>query len=313
MAEPLPWQTRASRGAYVQHLKDIRITDRALAGVLRDAANDAERIVRQTLGNPANVSQAVRRAQYQQSIAALRQAQAELWGEVTRATRAGMTRSAAAASQGADELLGVLLRAVETQGLGSAAEAEALLASFRRAAQAAMEDVRSRIINNIPLSDRVFRTQALSQGWIDRAVNRGIAQQLSAREIAANVKGMIRPDTPGGVNYAAKRLARTEINNAFHATDVRQAQSLPWHEAFKWELSGSHPRPDVCDDYAEDDANNLGPGIFPTQFIPSKPHPQCLCYLTSITVSPDQFNQSLLNGDYDGWLRSQGFVGISGR
>lgn len=304
MALPEPWMSDVSRGAYVKHLQTIRVTDRQIATILKDAAQEAERIVAQTLGNPANVSQAVRRSQYASSLQALRDAQGELWGSVTRATREGMGRAALLAEEAHMEMLSILGRAVDAD------EAAMLMNSMNGAARAAAGDVRSRLLNNIPLSDKVYRTQQLSQGWVDKAVNRGIATQKSAREIARDVRGMIRPDVRGGVSYAANRLARTEISDAFHATDVRQAQSLPWIDGMKWEVSGSHPRPDICDDLAEDDSDGLGSGVYRPPNVPNKPHPQCLCHLITVTVQPEDFNAALMSGAYDDWLMSQGYLGI---
>lgn len=309
MAEPLPWMKEASRTAYTDHLRAIRVTDRAVATALRDAAAEGERIIARTLSDPSNVSQSVRRAQYSQSVQALREAQATMWGEVTRATRSGIERATVAATASQDEMLAVLLRAVDQEALGGPAQARLLLDLMSTGARAAAEDVRSRLINNIELSDQVYKSQALSQGWVDRTVNRGIGLQKSAREIAKDVKGLIRPDTPGGVSYAAKRLARTEINNAFHATEIRQGLELPWVDAFQWELSGSHPRPDDCDDYADHD-DGLGPGVWPKADVPSKPHPQCMCWIAAVTVQPNDFNSRLVNGEYDGWLKSNGMLGI---
>jgi len=309
VAEQLPWMKDASRGAYVEHLRAIRVTDRAMAVVLRDAAADAERLIVRTLSDPANVSQTVRRAQYQQSILALREAQAELWGEVTRATQSGITRATVAASQSQAEMLNVLLRAVDENALGGPTQARFLLDSMSTAAKAATEDVRSRLVNNIQLSDQVYKSRALSDGWVERTVNRGIAGQKSAKEIAKSVRHLIRPDTPGGVSYAANRLARTEINNAFHATEIRQGMELPWVEAYQWELSGSHPRTDECDDFAELD-DGLGPGVWAKGDVPAKPHPMCLCWISAVTVQPNEFNSRLLSGNYDGWLQSKGMMGI---
>lgn len=307
MAEPLPWMTDASRTAYTDHLRAMRVSDRQVAAVLRETAREGERLIARTLSDPKNVSQAVRRSQYQQSVLALREAQANLWGEVTRTTRGGIERATLAATEGSDALLGVLTRAVDEQALGGSIQARQLLDSFTTAAHAASEDVRTRLINNIRLSDQVYKTQALSQGWIDKAVNRGIGLQKSAREIAKDVRHLIRPDTPGGVSYAARRLARTEINNAFHGTTIRQGLAHPWVEGFQWNLSASHPRPDDCDDFAEHD-EGLGRGIWAADEVPAKPHPQCLCYLVTVSVRPKDFNSALLSGQYDPWLMSQGYA-----
>jgi len=72
------------------------------------------------------------------------------------------------------------------------------------------------------------------------------------------------------VGYAAKRLARTEINNAFHAQAIADVQEKPWVEHVTWHLSKMHkPIPgDLCETY---DGQQ-----FSTDLVPLKPHPQCV-------------------------------------
>lgn len=143
----------------------------------------------------------------------------------------------------------------------------------------------------IPLSQQVYRTRSLSQGWVDRLINIGIGRGLTARELARSVRDHIRPDVRGGVSYAAMRLARTEINNAFHTAAIVAAQDKPWIEGMEWRLSGSHPKPDICD--------LLAGNVYPVGSVPPKPHPQCFCYVIPKEPDEDDFVAAFARGDYD--------------
>jgi len=64
--------------------------------------------------------------------------------------------------------------------------------------------------------------------------------------------------------YNAMRVARTEIQRAWRRTYVEQAKKLPFVKGIKWNLSGSHPKKDICDEYA------------------------CLCYLTTVLADIEE-------------------------
>jgi hypothetical protein len=154
----------------------------------------------------------------------------------------------------------------------------------------------------IPLSKQVYRTNSLTNKWVDNLINRAIGRGLSAKELAREVKQFIKPNVRGGVSYAALRLARTEINNASHATAIAQATEKPWALGMQWHLSASHPKRDECDDLAKEDSHDLGAGVFPPDAVPLKPHPQCFCYVTPEVVGEDEFLSHLIAGDYDEFL-----------
>lgn len=116
----------------------------------------------------------------------------------------------------------------------------------------------------------------------------GILTQQDPRKIAQDVERYIKPTTPGGTHYAALRVARTEMNNAFHDTARQEAKGSPWTQSMQWHLSGRHPEPDECNEYADTDKHALGKGAFPVDDVPDKPHPQCLCFVTPNLPSPAQ-------------------------
>jgi len=152
----------------------------------------------------------------------------------------------------------------------------------------------------VPLSDRVYNSSVHIGGQLDRIVNSAIARGLSAVEFAREVRQFVNPLTPGGVRYAAMRLARTEINNAAHAMAVHAVRDTPWIDKMQWHLSGSHGRPDVCDQLAKGGPNNNG--AYPKGAVPSKPHPQCLCFVTPVSADDEEFESNLLAGRYNQYL-----------
>jgi len=142
-----------------------------------------------------------------------------------------------------------------------------------------------------PLSGRVYDTKKLATGWVDDKINQALVSGWDAKRLAKEISGSIRPDTPGGVSYAANRLARTEINNAFHASAAKRYQDSGIVDGVDWNLSSSHPEGDVCDSLA-------GDSPYDVEEIPAKPHPNCYCYITPHLPEPDEFIDNLLAGKY---------------
>lgn len=270
--------------------------DQQLSGVLVDAANDATGRL-ESLAGTAGVGAQVRRAQLGQVRRELGKTAEALWagasdGLVVAAGKAG--QAAAAAATNTNKMLFRAFPGGIPPGLPEALKAQA---------QSTVNQYLARTANGIPLSAQVYRTKALADGVIDQEINRSLLLGESWKEMADRVKDSIRPDVKGGVAYAAKRLGRTEINNAFHTSQVNAHRDEPWVLAYKWNLSGSHPRADVCNEYAEDSHFKGGEaGEWKKEEVPGKPHPQCLCHLTTVVVDEDAFVNGFLNGHYDKYL-----------
>lgn len=76
----------------------------------------------------------------------------------------------------------------------------------------------------------------------------------------------------GSLSFNAFTIARTEINYTYRDALVQLHKNKPWVEGYRWNLSLSHPKKDICDLWAEGspyDDDELPTG-----------HPNCLCYLT---------------------------------
>lgn len=273
------------------------ITRGELATILNTAASDAAKLVETNLAR-GTVSGTIRAKQLQAASEGLGSLSSSMWGQVGAATRAGVYNAAElAVNQQIDReyLMGMPFNAIRQY------EEQMFFNAYQSA-----EDIISRKTNGFALADRIYRNGQATVMQVGKIVDRGLALQQSAREIARQVRGHFRPDVPGGSSYAAMRLARTEINNAHHDTTKRLTEDQPWVLGYKWNLSSSHPKPDACNQYAEDDHDDLGPGVYKKGNAPSKPHPQCLCYLSIFQEDRELFQAKLVNGAYDDRLRGMG-------
>jgi hypothetical protein len=169
-------------------------------------------------------------------------------------------------------------------------------------AKAGIDAYISRKENTHQLSRRVYGNLNLFTGKVDKRINIHLLKGSSAEEIARDIARFISPTTPGGVSYAAMRLGRTELANAFHTTTIRHGREMPWVSGYKWNLSGSHGRPDECNKLAEQDRDRMGAGVYKKSNVPDKPHPQCLCFLTVEQVSEDMFIRNMNRGFYDRYM-----------
>lgn len=269
-------------------------TDTRIRTILVDAAEDAAQTVT-ALQTNSTFSAGVRSAQLRLTMKEIKDVLSGLFDELAPVIRNGQKQEAEAAIDGLTE--------TDRDYLEAAFQNSVSASDFVRAQkfQAQLQVVNA--INRVtksdrPLSARVYRTKALAQRWVQRDVTIEIAKGSSAKEIAGVVRKHIRPNTPGGVSYAALRLGRTELNNAFHATAITFSQDRPWIQGMEWHLSAVHQhdegRVEVCETYAGQ--------IFDVNSVPAKPHPQCRCFVAPILEPPDVFIRNLTAGQYRDWI-----------
>lgn len=264
-------------------------TDEALLKLLADSAKEArqhaEALAR--LGHGA-----ARGAEYTLRARALHQAMRQIWEGTGYLTIFGEHQVAQAALEASAYL--------NQRYLNHLPEFTSLMLEHQ--AQSGLDSFISRQENTLQLSKRVYANMALWQDKVDRRINMSLLQGKSAREIAKDVEQYINPNVMGGVKYAAMRLGRTELGNAFHYTTIRSTREMPWIQGYKWYTSGSHGKQDVCDDYAGDDHDNLGPGVFKKANVPEKPHPQCMCWVEAVGMDDDAFVKAFNAGRFDAYL-----------
>lgn len=269
--------------------------DRALAKQLVAAANEASKAILAMAGDPA-VGIATRRAQMQILKKELYRQAEELWPGIGKTVEGGMHSAAAGAAAGTNYLNGVLLNSV-------GGRIPALEQAMLEQAKHTTDLLIARGANGIPLAESVYGAQNLANKSVDKVLANGLLLGLSAAEIAKSVSHLIRPDVKGGISYSAMRLGRTEINNAFHTVQQTSRQEEPWTTGFKWNLSGSHPKPDECNEYADEVHVKGGDkGVYAKGDVPGKPHPNCLCFLTPEQVGDDEFIDAFLQGKYSGYI-----------
>lgn len=229
----------------------------------------------------------VRKAQLNSTLAAIKRMQRSMW---TGGVAPLVTRGVDDAERAAESAVETMTR-VAYASLPDAA-AEILVRGLRAAAESGLKSDRAR--KRRELSARVYRQASLNEGKVEQLIREGLISNLSAKELAFTVYEHVSPTAKGGASYAAMRLARTEINNAFHERQLQGAKR-PGVKAAKWNLSGSHRVPDLCNVYA----SHNGTGQWGADSIPEKPHPQCFCYLTYVTTPPEEFRKRLAAGSFD--------------
>lgn len=290
MAQPLPKPNQP----LLDVLSVSGVTLAELDQMLRDGAQEAERLIPKLLEKHTTGGK-VKAAQLRLVLRELRVAQSALWGDLGAVTRSGVVQ---AALKGADGALGVLASVFAKTGTPVP---RALLAAWSQQAKAGIDAILAKSKNGIPLSRAVYKAQVLASGQVDRKVAQGLLLGHNAKTIAKSVKDMILPNVAGGVSYAAHRLARTEINHAYQTAQAERHKDEPWTRGMRWNLSKSHPAPDVCNVNAAQDLHGLGAGVYPAGMRPDS-HPNCLCYQTPVQVSEEEFIDNFLNGDYNSYL-----------
>lgn len=263
--------------------------DKRVADALRSAATDAADRIRKI--DDGNRSDSVLRVQYNLALRAIRRITHELFGEIGGIIREERISAAIAAVEAGEFDDKQILKALFPDKGAREAYIESLKQTARRDIEATITRI---LMTELPLSRRVYKTESLANGSVSRLVNNHLARGDSADVIAESVSEHISPDTPGGIGYAAKRLGRTELNNAFHAQCIKQNQEKPWVTSIRWMLSKSHKNypGDPCEDYAR-------MRDFPKDQVPRKPHPNCYCYVIPILEPYEIFEQNLLIGMYD--------------
>lgn len=163
------------------------------------------------------------------------------------------------------------------------------------------------------LSDRVWKVTEGMGSDMGRAIEVAIAEGTPAQKLSQRVRELLNEPNklfrrvrdkktgelklsqaaqayhPGAGVYRssyknAMRLARTEVNMAYHVADTERWTKSWWVIGIRVQLSNNHtvrdskgkPQPlvDICDELA---------GDYPADFKFSGWHPQCRCFATAIT------------------------------
>lgn len=286
----------AGESPIATYARVTRVTDRYLLQLLADAAKDAEKEAR-LLAATEQFGKMTKAAQQRLIVNKLHKSMHDLYERIGHLTIFGEREAARAADEAMDFLQNKAWKGVRKDLL----DRRRLI---QRQADAGLESFISRSENAVRLSSLVYKNWQFSRGIVNREVSKALLRGLNATDFARIVAATIDPGVSGGVSYAAMRLARTEINNAFHFTSIRYTREMPWVEGYRWNLSGSHPHLDVCNDMANANHDGIGRGVYKKGNVPGKPHPHCLCYITTVTADSGTFERQLRNGSYDRYFKS---------
>ncbi len=160
---------------------------------------------------------------------------------------------------------------------------------------------RRNLLDGITVGQRIKTVETGSLKTVQNIIYTGIKDGKSAKQLAADISGYVVKDVDGrwvspyqyyrsrfgykvnkvpkgipagSMQYNAVRIARTEINNTWREATLRATKDQPWVTGYTWNLSGSHPATDICDDLANGSPYTRGN-------VPMTPHPHCMCYLTT--------------------------------
>lgn len=159
--------------------------------------------------------------------------------------------------------------------------------------------------NGYRLSDRIWNTSDDTRTAINKLLRDGIQQGWSAEKLAKTVEQFLDPSRaplrtkkPYGrdASFDAMRLARTELARAHAQASYIAGLANPYVSGMDWALSPSHPRVDICDQYA---TIGMGGGRIREAYkfgearIPPA-HPHCLCRMQPyVSETPQQVTDKL--------------------
>lgn len=89
----------------------------------------------------------------------------------------------------------------------------------------------------------------------------------------------------------AMRVTRTETNIAYRRADNERWSQMDFVLGQRVQLSKNHPKKDICDKLQ---------GDYPKEFVFDGWHPQCFCYVTPITIPPEEtvhLTEMMLRGE----------------
>lgn len=274
-------------------------TDANINQLFEAASRDAQRLIG-TLDPSSGIGAATRRQQLVNARTQLNGISSAVWSETGDVIKTGAFQGASLA---ADQLmdLDMALGMPSNVILGYA---EGMQFNAALAAEAVVQNK----THGFTLNQRVYRNSQATTSRAMRVVDSGLLLGRSAKEIAADVRKFIDPATPGGASYAANRLARTEINNGYHEANKAMMERRPWIDFVQWHLSGSHPEADICDTIAEGGDHPQNAGQYKSSNVPRRPHPQCICFITAVTPTPEKFLDDLVDGEFDDFLDAEGLA-----
>lgn len=146
--------------------------------------------------------------------------------------------------------------------------------------------------DGLTLADRLWRLDSETRRVMQDKILTAIAKGTSARDLGRDLRSYLTKAGQGNARYNAMRLARTEINTAHREAHIQSTLDAngklkEFIHAIGWRLSLSHKERDICDVWASQDIDKLGPGNYLPEHVPvDHPHGLCATY-TLLKAHPD--------------------------
>ncbi len=140
---------------------------------------------------------------------------------------------------------------------------------------------------------------------LDALIEGGLARGVAARTLAKDIQSLMlggsasAPRSTYGLDssdlsglktawYDSRRIAVTEINNAYRESNHQALAASGIVDAVQWQLSGAHPAEDECDEIAEESSDGYPPGFYLLDEWPLAPHPFCACGQGAVMFLPTE-------------------------
>lgn len=170
---------------------------------------------------------------------------------------------------------------VEVKGIGR------ISASVGRISEESVNAVYQRVLDDgLHLSERLWQNNQTARTALEDLVTQAIAENKSARKLALEIRQHLTEEGQANARYNSERLAVTEINNAHREAHARSlltsdGRLKDFASGIGWRLSSSHRQPDICDVWASQDIDGLGPGNYYPQNMPVD-HPWGHCHTVTL-------------------------------
>lgn len=207
-----------------------------------------------------------------------------------------------------DGLLMESLERAATWGAEAAAGGVATAATMR-VSHEALAFIQTFVAEDgLQLSDRLWRLDRGARDRVVNAIEQAVIQGWGAEQAARALLGQGKP-VPAELRDKAKaadaaalgrqvdelmtgagspmdnamRVMRTEINRAHGEAYMMGGEDKPWFGGWRFLLSPSHPKPDICDLLSEQNLYGLGKGVYPDrERLPWPAHPNTLSFVTMV-------------------------------
>lgn len=179
--------------------------------------------------------------------------------------------------------------------------------TFFRENIAAVEDMKSRTIKGLNLSDRIWDKSKKARDSMGMIIEDAIKEGENPLDIADMLETYVRKgantfavdypnmmerlghNLPMDLNYESLRLARTETAAAFGNAAIKGASINPGSKGIQWRISNAGVTCDICLDYSNHNSG-LGKGVYTVGDLPEYPaHPNCLCVLIEVMEDTGDF------------------------